>query len=188
MCVCVCVVVVLVSQQWIHFPTWLKDSPTCFCFIRTALPSLSCGPRRRHQSSTRVLPPVFQYIQNSGYHPLFIAITSMEKKKSSWGFALSSGSVLVVGESFQSGNWVTSTVQREPLICWDCISAKKRFTYAALCLFLSHESHHSNPPQAHCRATVATPGILWFSAKSIQCCIVQVLHSTLKKHAYRETE
>lgn len=81
MCVCVCVVVVLVSQQWIHFPTWLKDSPTCFCFIRTALPSLSCGPRRRHQSSTRVLPPVFQYIQNSGYHPLFIAITSMEKKK-----------------------------------------------------------------------------------------------------------
>lgn len=79
--VCVCVVVVLVSQQWIHFPTWLKDSPTCFCFIRTALPSLSCGPRRRHQSSSRVLPPVFQYIQNSGYHPLFIAITSMEKKK-----------------------------------------------------------------------------------------------------------
>lgn len=33
-CVCVCVVVVLVSQQWIHFPTWLKDSPTCFCFTK----------------------------------------------------------------------------------------------------------------------------------------------------------
>lgn len=33
----------------------------------------------------------------------------------------------------------------------------------------------------------ATAVILWFSAKSIQCCIGQVLHSTLKKHAYKDS-
>lgn len=109
------------------------------------------------------------------------------KKKSSWGFALSSGSVLVVGESFQSGNWVTSTVQREPLICWDCISAKE--IHICSSVFISESwkpplKPTAGPLQGHCGHT----GILWFSAKSIQSCIVQVLHSTLKKHAYRETE
>lgn len=97
---------------------------------------------------------------------------------------LLSGSVLVVGgaESFQSGNWIRSTVQRQPQICW-IASVQKRFAYAALSLFLRHSRHESCrscPPQA-------PPSILWFSAKSIQCCIGQVLHSTLKKHAYRET-
>lgn len=33
----------------------------------------------------------------------------------------------------------------------------------------------------------ATAVILWFSAKSIQCCIGQVLHSTLEKHAYKDS-
>lgn len=84
-CVCVCVCVLLWSW-WASsestFQHGWKTPPLVFVSQnRTALPSLSCGPRRRHQSSTRVLPPVFQYIQNSGYHPLFIAITSMEKKK-----------------------------------------------------------------------------------------------------------
>lgn len=51
---------------------------------------------------------------------------------------LLSGSVLVVSgaESFQSGNWVTLTVRRQPLIC-RIASVQKRFAYAAPSLFLA---------------------------------------------------
>lgn len=173
MCACVCV---LLWSWWASsestFQHGWKTPPLVFVSQnRTALPSLSCGPRRRHQSSTRVLPPVFQYIQNSGYHPLFIAITSMEKK-SSWGFALSSGSVLVVGESFQSGNWVTSTVQREPLICWDCISAKE--IHICSSVFISESwkpplKPTAGPLQGHCGHTWDT---------MVQCKVYTELYST----------
>lgn len=140
---------------------------------------------RRHQKQcpcTAICLPVHSH---SGYHPQFIATTSMEKKKKKqlrvcvvkwlgfghrWCWKLS---------EWELG--LTSTVQRQPLICW-IASVQKRFAYAALSLFLRHETRRSRPPQA---PLWPPPGKLWFSAKSIQCCIVQVLHSALKKHAYR---
>lgn len=94
------------------------------------------------------------------------------KKKSSWGFALSSGSVLVVGESFQSGNWVTSTVQREPLICWDCISAKE--IHICSSVFISESwkpplKPTAGPLQGHCGHTWDT---------MVQCKVYTELYST----------
>ena len=83
---------------------------------------------------------------------------------------LLSGSVLVVGgaESFQSGNRVTSTVQRQPQICW-IASVQKRFAYAALSLFLRHSRRES------CRSS-RTAGPTWDTMG--QCKVYTVLYST----------
>lgn len=144
---------------------------------------------RRHQkqcSCTAICLPVHSH---GGFHPQFVTTTFMEKKErggekkeSSWGFVLLSGSVLVVGgaESFQNGNWVNVKRPKATSDLLDCISAKEIRLCSSVFIFPTWNL----PPTAG--ATVAPPGKLWFSAKSIQCCIVQVLHSALKKHAYRD--
>lgn len=98
---------------------------------------------------------------------------------------LLSGSVLLVGgvESFQSEKWVTTTVQK----AWIASVQKKKYLLMQRCLYFTIIHAMKPTIHAHHRPPSAPPGILWFSAKSIQCCIVQVLHSTLKQHAYRKT-
>lgn len=80
---------------------------------------------------------------------------------------LSSDSVLVVGgaESFQSGIWVgVKSCPKAASDLLDCISAKEICFYAAL-------SFNSSPRNFPLTPTAGQPGKLWFSAKSIQCCI-----------------
>lgn len=123
------------------------------------------------KSNAHVLPSVFQYIQDSGYHPQFIATTSAETKK--WTKKKQLRVRVVVKWLGFGCRWcwklsewelgLMSTVQRQPLIYW-IASVQKRFAYAALSLFLC-----SSPPQAQ-------RGPTWDT--TVQCKVYTVLYST----------
>lgn len=135
------------------------------------------------KNKVHVLPHVFQYIHIVVIILMYLNWTKKKIKinKSSWGFVLSVGSDLVVGGAKSSPSRKTGqhrVVQRQPLICWIASVQKEIRYYAAVSLFL-----HSWPPRA-------PPWSHQGSYISVQnqkrCCLEQILHSSLKKHAYRD--
>lgn len=91
----------------------------------------------------------------------------------------------------RSGTEGSSTVQRRPLICW-VASVQKRIVNAAL--LFSSSSFFLLSARAHRRSTVAPPSdhtwppAYYGSVQSPNSGIVQVLHSMVRKHAYKERE
>lgn len=79
MCLCVSVCSDGLGARSESISNVFERSPCLSLFLKQAFDSPSCGQRGNIKNDARVPPPVFLYIQNSGYYPQFITTMSMEK-------------------------------------------------------------------------------------------------------------